>query len=155
LKQEFDTYFVYATDGPNSPRRIYFEATQYSDFSNKSPLFELDVINNIGIESPYSMEEHNKRDLGIINGSTNNTLGQVYEKGVHYRDVLNSREEKQNPPCILDPPKDGTQTKIHINHLAPNLSVCNTSIVDISRMDDECVMLAIRHVGEELLSCES
>jgi hypothetical protein len=99
-------------------------------------LFEPDVINNIGIESPYSVEEHNKRHLGIINGSTNNTLGQVYEKGVDYHDVLNSREEKQNPPCIIDPPKDGTRIKICINHLAPNLSVCNTSIVDISQMDD-------------------
>jgi hypothetical protein len=74
LKQEFDT-FVYAIDGPNSPPRIYFEATQYSDFSNESLLFEPDVINNIGIESPYSTEEHNKRHLGIVNGSTNNTLG--------------------------------------------------------------------------------
>jgi hypothetical protein len=75
LKQEFDTYFVYAINRPNSPRRIYFEATQYSDFSNESLLFEPDVINNIGIESPYSMEEHNKIHLGIVNGSTNNTLG--------------------------------------------------------------------------------
>jgi hypothetical protein len=75
LKHEFDTYFVYAINGPNSPRWIYFEAMQYSDFSNESPLFEPNVINNIGIESSYSVEEHNKRDLGIINGSTNNTLG--------------------------------------------------------------------------------
>jgi hypothetical protein len=104
--------------------------------SNESPLFEPDVINNIGIETPYSVEEHNKKHLGIVNGSTNNTLGRVYEKGVHYRDVLNSREEKQNPPCILDPPKDGTHIKICINHLVPNLSVCDMSIVDISQMDD-------------------
>jgi hypothetical protein len=155
LKQEFDMYFVYAINGPNPPRQIYFEATQYSDFSKESPLLEPDVINNIGIESPYSTNKHNKRDISIVNGTTNNTLGRVYQKGVHYRDVLNSREEKQNPPCVLDPPKDGTQIKICINHLAPNLSVCNTSIVDISRMDDECVMSAIRHVGEELVSCKS
>ena len=75
LKQEFDTYFVYAIDGPNPPRQIYFEATQYSDFSKESPLLEPDVINNIGIESPYSMNEHNKRHIGIVNGPTNNTLG--------------------------------------------------------------------------------
>jgi hypothetical protein len=81
LKLEFDTYFVYAINGPNPPCRIYFEATQYSDFSKESPLLELDVIDNIGIESPYSMNEHNKRHIGIVNGTTNNTLGRVYEKG--------------------------------------------------------------------------
>jgi hypothetical protein len=75
LKQEFNTYFVYAIDGPNLPRRIYFEAKQYSDFSKESPLLEPDVINNIGIESPYSMNKHNKRHISIVNGTTNNTLG--------------------------------------------------------------------------------
>jgi hypothetical protein len=81
LKLEFHTYFVYAINGPNPPCRIYFEATQYSDFSKESPLLELDVIDNIGIESPYSMNKHNKRHIGIVNGTTNNTLGRVYEKG--------------------------------------------------------------------------
>ena len=70
LKQEFDTYFVYAIDGLNPPRRIYFEATQYSDFSKESPLLEPDVINNIGIESPYSTNEHNKRHIGKMEQQT-------------------------------------------------------------------------------------
>jgi hypothetical protein len=48
---------------------------QYSDFSKESPLLEPDVINNIGIESPYSMNKHNKRHISIVNGTTNNTLG--------------------------------------------------------------------------------
>ena len=155
LKQEYDTYFVYALDGPNPPRRIYFEATQYSDFSKESPLLEPDIVNNIGTARPYSIEEHKERHLGIVNGSTNKTLGRAYEKGVHYRDVLKSCERKQNPPCILDPPKDDTRIKIRINHLAPDLSVCNTSIVEISRVDDNGVMSAIRLVGEELLSCDA
>jgi hypothetical protein len=70
---------------------------------------------------------------------------------VHYRDVLNSCKEIQNPTCILDLPKDNTQLKICINHLVPDLSVCNMSIMDILQIDDECVMLAVRQLGREEL----
>jgi hypothetical protein len=38
LKQEFDTYFVYAIDGLNPPCQIYFKAMQYSDLA-RSPRF--------------------------------------------------------------------------------------------------------------------